>query len=381
MTFRTMQNVRVPAGSVRCSTLVAVLLTVCAGHSAVAQSKEPPKAGAGAGLTAEKAAPPAGGAASAPASAPAEPPITKTLAEQAVALRSLPKSDLARAYLEAVRSLHEPSPRTVLRSEDRKHYYTAAQAASLPVEKRKELQEVTLPPSFYYNTRYGSPLTYVRAVDILAEAGLNDAKGRRVLDFGYGGIGSLQLWAVLGADVTGVDVDPLLPVLYSEPGDLKPAPSGGQIKLVTGQWPADAAIRSDVDGGYDVILSKNTLKRGYIHPEREADPARLVHLGCEDEVFVAAVFEALKPGGFFLIYNISPAQAPPDKPYIPWADGRCPFGSDVLEKSGFEVLAYDKNDDAAVREMFLTLGYDNGGGRESLEKGLFAHYTLARKPK
>ena len=76
---------------------------------------------------------------------------------------------------------------------------------------------------------------------------------------------------------------------------------------------------------YDLVLSKNTLKRGYIHPERPTEDRKLIKLGVDDRAFVQAVYDMLEPGGLFLIYNLCPAQAPPDQPYIPWADGRCPF--------------------------------------------------------
>jgi len=43
--------------------------------------------------------------------------------------------------------------------------------------------------------------------------------GKRILDFGYGTVGHLRLLASLGADMVGVEVDPLLRALYSAPGD------------------------------------------------------------------------------------------------------------------------------------------------------------------
>lgn len=53
--------------------------------------------------------------------------------------------------------------------------------------------------------------------------------------------------------------------------------------------------------GYDLFLSKNTLKRGYIHPAREpASPRHVVRLGISDEKYLQQVFEMLKPGGMQL---------------------------------------------------------------------------------
>ena len=48
-------------------------------------------------------------------------------------------------------------------------------------------------------------------------------------------------------------------------------PAGG-ITLHCGRWPAERSIVRDVGTRYDIITSKNTLKRGYIHPSRPADP-------------------------------------------------------------------------------------------------------------
>jgi hypothetical protein len=181
-----------------------------------------------------------------------------------------------------------------------------------------------------------------------------------------------------------VDVDTLLPALYCEPGDQGRVDGrhgrDGSIKLVHGHWPGDDAAHRAAGQGFDVFLSKNTLKRGYIHPEREVDPKRLVHLGVDDRAFVQAVFNVLKPGGTFFVYNISPAQAPPDKPYIPWADGRFPFERSLCESVGFRVIAFDQDDTQAARTMGRLLGWDQGDGGMDLENDLFAHYTVLRKP-
>ncbi len=128
-----------------------------------------------------------------------------------------------------------------------------------------------------------------------------------------------------------------------------------------------------------MILSKNTLKRGYIHPAREADPRMLVDLGVGDEAFLRAVHEALNPGGLFLVYNISPKQNPPDQPYLPHADGLFPFERSLAEKLGFEVLAFDEPDHDKMAEVFVAVGSDQGKGKEKLLGELFTHYTVLRR--
>jgi len=188
----------------------------------------------------------------------------------------------------------------------------------------------------------------------------------------------------------GVDVDPMLRVLYSDDEDtgliMNATPGGrtGELSLVIGQWPADAhtadKVKAAQPGGLDLFLSKNTLKNGYIHPAEPVDPRRLVHLGVSDEEFVAAVFAALRPGGLFMIYNICPAPAAAGQPYIPWADGHCPFPREMLEAAGLQVLDFDVVDDEAARAMGHALGWDQGEGAMNLKDDLFAWFTVARRP-
>jgi hypothetical protein len=263
-------------------------------------------------------------------------------------------------------------------------YWSAEAALALPDTTRARLVKRALPPAFYYQTRYGTPLAYARPLELLGTAGLTDVQSKRVLDFGYGSIGQLRLLAGLGADAVGVDVDPMLEALYSGEGDTGVVPRGrkpaGRVTLVTGSFPGDDATATLVGGGYTLIVSKNTLKRGYVHPERPVDPRRMVHLGVEDTAFVRHVFRRLAPGGWFLIYNLCPAPAPPDQPYIPWADGRSPFPLEMLAAAGFEVLAFDVDDSAAARAMAHALGWDQGPAPMDLEHDLFGTYTLARRP-
>jgi hypothetical protein len=96
------------------------------------------------------------------------------------------------------------------------------------------------------------------------------ARGARIADFGCGKLGQIRFLAELGAHTVGVDVDPLLPALHSEPGDLG-AVGPGSVKLATGQWPATDAMRAAVGGELDLFLSKNTLKNGYVALEFDRD--------------------------------------------------------------------------------------------------------------
>ena len=283
-------------------------------------------------------------------------------------------SDAARAFLAQVPRLPPPEARTVHRGEER--WLSAAEAEALSEEERAALTPQELPARTYYLTRYGSPLAYTRPLDLLGAAGLDGWEGRRVLDLGYGTVGHLRLLALAGADVTGVDVDSWLTALYAEPGDQGPVEGGGRVQLVEGRWPAEDAARAAIGTGYDVFLSKNTLKRGYIHPTREADPRQLIDLGVDDATFLARLHELLVPGGLALLYNICPPEAAEDAPYVPWADGRSPFTREQWEAAGFELLALDAVDDAEARAQGVRLGW---GEAADLEQGIFCWYTLAQR--
>lgn len=317
-------------------------------------------------------------------SQPDAPSGLAALRRDAAALRPGIETGWVRKFLDQTSTLPAVSERRVYQDPKARTWFSATHVAALPDADKAGLREVKLGEEFYYNTRYGSPLAYARALDLLGRAGLGGDGPRKVLDFGCGGIGQLRLLASLGADVTGVDVDSLLPALYSEPGDQGSIAAigggSGRVRIVCGRYPADAPVREAIGGGYDLIISKNTLKNGYIHPAELVEPRMLVELGVNDETFVRALFDALVPGGRVMIYNLCPAQNPPGKPYIPWADGRCPFAKSLWESVGFRVVAFDVDDGPTARHVGHLLGWDQGEGKMDLENGLFAHYSLVEKP-
>ncbi|CAG1002532.1 hypothetical protein PHYC_03001 [Phycisphaerales bacterium] len=268
---------------------------------------------------------------------------------------------------------------------------TAEEYAALPEEKKPGFEKRVFTEKDYFYTKYGSPLAYTRAVDLLCEhlgGGETPLRGKRLLDFGYGTIGHLRLFASIGMDCVGVDVDPFLRALYEGTGDTGVVPGlplanetlpDGKVTLVHGRWPADPKVAAEVGGGFDVILSKNTLKNGYINPEKPVDKRMLVDLGVSNEEFVRKTAAALKPGGLFMIYNICPAQKSEPEAWIPWADGRCPFPREVLDAAGFEIIVFDKDDDEAIRAVGKALEWDQGEKPMELEADLFATYTIVRK--
>jgi SAM-dependent methyltransferase len=323
-----------------------------------------------------------------PTAALAAPPLGKSarsvLQGEAAALEPLVTSRLARDFLKATSQLPAIAPRTLQFDAVTQTYLTETEAGSAPEGAKRTWKPVVVDESFYYTTKYGSPLAYARLLDLLGQSGVADVSGWKVLDFGYGTVGHLRLLAGLGAEVTGVDVDPMLRALYSAPGDQGPVKNRngreGRIRLIHGRFPADPAVQAAVGGRYDLIISKNTLKRGYVHPERPVDPRRLLGLGVDDARFVRAFHDALKPGGRVLIYNISPAPSPPGQPYKNWADGRCPFAREVWEAAGFQAVAFDRDDSEVIRRVAHALEWDQGDSPIDLKTDLFAQYSVMEKP-
>ena len=317
---------------------------------------------------------------------PAAPPkrITDRLKAQAESLAPLVSGDLAKRFLAATPKLAEPSARTVYRNTDRSRAVSPREFEAMSDAARADFAPREYPPDFYYETGYGSPLVYVRTLDLAGPHLPKPAANARpkLLDFGYGSIGQLQLLAQCGFEAHGVDVEPVFPALYSDPADTGPI-GPGSVAIHLGQWPADGKLRTAIGGGYSLITSKNTLKKGYIHPSpppgQTVDPKRLVHLGVGDEEFLRRVHESLVPGGVFLIYNICPPQNPPDREYIPWADGLSPFPREMLERAGFEVLAFDAVDQAWTIDAFAACGYLEGKTREEAAKEYLCWYTIVRR--
>jgi hypothetical protein len=320
---------------------------------------------------------------SAGASASAAPAAGKTVFEirkEARALAPLMKSALVKEFLAAADDLPAQATRRFWHDAKKTQYHSDAEVARLSEAERRALYPRDVDEELYYVARYGTPMAYARPLDLLG-LGKDGLAGKRVLDFGFGAVGQLRIFAALGAYAAGIEVDALCQALYTAPGDQGTIHGrlgrDGEVRLFFGFFPADAALRQAVGTGYDLFISKNVLKRGYIHPERFAPEKHLISLGVDDETFVRTLHGMLVPGGRVLIYNITPPPAPPDKPYIPWADGRCPFAREVWEKVGFRVLEFDRDDTPAAKAMARALEWDK---KEEGGDDFFATYTLAQKP-
>src|SRR5687768_6177253 len=148
--------------------------------------------------------------------------VLDRLKAEAIALRAFVQTPLAKSLLAAVPSLPNPGKRTIFQDTVSKKYFTDQSSDA----SRKV---VVLDEKFYYDTKYGTPLAYARAIDLIGNAGLNSFKGKKFLDFGYGGIGPLRLIAENGGTAVGLDVDSLLKALYSMPSDTGRINERGQI--------------------------------------------------------------------------------------------------------------------------------------------------------
>lgn len=322
-------------------------------------------------------------------------PTLLRLASEAALLQPVAQSDLTRRFLGATNALPKIAPRSAYVNEITREYFSATARAALPDARKTALSEVQLDEYRYYFTKYGSPLAYLRALEFANDKNLIDVAGKRILDFGYGSIGHLRLLASLGAQVTGIDPDSYLAALYSDAADQgavalaanasrRSRGSPGSITLVKGYWPRDAKIVEQAGRGYDLILSKNTLKRGYVKPERKVDDKRqLVDLGVSDQVFLTTIFNTLAPGGKLVIYNLHPKPASPKEKYKPFADGRSPFSREQYEKAGLNVVAFDSEDHIAARKIGRLLKWDQnekGETIDDLDSNLFALVTVVTRP-
>jgi len=316
------------------------------------------------------------------------PSARETIRAEARALRPLAESALGRAFLDASAELPPMVAREVWFDRVRRSALSPAAYDSLVESERVGYRKIDVTEDWYYRL-YSSPLAYLRALDFASEAGMTSADGARIADFGFGNMGQVRALASMGAHVTGIEIGGMLDAMYRLPDDRGPfareksAGGGkpGHVQLVFGQYPSNEAITKQVGTGYDLFMSKNTLKLGYIHPERETDPRNLVHLGVDDSTYVACVHDALEPGGLFLIYNLYGQQSLPGESYKPWATGACPFDRGLMERAGFEIVKWNGDDSNKAREMGRALGWNANMDDSTFVKEFNAMVTVARRAK
>ena len=305
-------------------------------------------------------------------------PYVETMKGDLQAILPTISSPWVKALLSRVVELPPRAARVVWLDKDHGRAVSDTEYAKLGEPERKGLVREVEDDEVYY-AKYSTPLAYARLLEVAAAAGLDGLKGKKVVDFGYGDIGQLQLFAKDGAEAIGVDPSLLDAALYDSPDDLAFPP--GVVRLVSARWPAEAKAQEGVGTFVDVFISKNTLKKGYVRPEpppgQTLDPKKLIKLGDDPKNFLPALHKATKAGALVVIYNICPGPSKGPE-YLPWADGRSPFTKEEWAAAGFAVLSFDVDDTEKVREMGRVLHWDKEEGMD-LKNDLFAWYTVARR--
>lgn len=310
----------------------------------------------------------------------------EALALEAQRVRELIPNRAVRTWLDRASELPEVEGQTLFigpRAEggyDRA-VYTPGEVREMDPEDVADCRPVTYGPERYYATNYGSPIAYAPALLCATEAGIESFEFKRILDIGYGQIGQLEMLARCGAEVDGVEADPVIHRLYTSTrlSDSVVARDGtkGSVSLHMGEWFADWRFRERVGEGYDLILARNVLKRGYVQPEEPMEQFDPIDIGGDPATGAQALFDALRVGGVVVVYNLGGgAWRLEDGSYNAQADVRDPFGREAWEAAGFEVLHFQANGSQLMREVGVALGW---GTLEDLES-YNVLYTVVRKP-
>jgi SAM-dependent methyltransferase len=302
---------------------------------------------------------------------------------EASALRPFNTSAVALEFLSAatvtattaISVLPPQASRVVYTDAKQRRSVSAAQFNAMKPAEREGFAAVSHDEAFYYATFYGTPVAYVRALEVAGIHGLATLYQARVLDIGYGAMGGPRLMAGAGAAVAAIDVDSLLPALYTEAADQGAVAAidgrTGNVRLYDGVFAGGTTVTKLLGNNFNLIVSKNTMKRGFMKPANGRPP--FVSFDASDEIVLETIYDSLAPGGLLVIYNISAAFDEKK----PSTDPRSPFTAAQFAKANLTVLALDVSDDVAVRSMGKALGWDAQMG--DLEKNLFARYTVVRR--
>jgi hypothetical protein len=307
-------------------------------------------------------------------------PALAGLNTEAQALRQAmqPLAPAVAEFLDQVPLLPVPQPQTLYRHSSTRAWLSAANWLRLPEDQRAAWASRAYDANAIYGHRYGTPLAYAMLLDVAARHGMRTLRGQHVVDYGYGALGPVRLMAQAGADVIGLDVDPVLGLLYGRDGQRSqsgPSATRGKMLLLQTNFPEPAGL-ADVGRNVNWFISKNTLKRGYLRPD-EGQPE--IKPPVDLPQYLQAVRGCMAKGGCMLIYNISLRQDPAK--YRPANDPRSPFTRAEFEAAGFEVLALDDDEGPATRRMGRALGWaaePAAGGMGDLDSNLFAMSTVAR---
>lgn len=303
------------------------------------------------------------------------------LTTEAAALPPLLRTRWAVEYTASVAQLVPISPRRLYRSSDRRAYFTEAEVRNQQSALAGTSVE-TVDEAGYYVGSLGSPLFHARLIDIVADGQLAKLVGKRSLDLYAGAIGPLKLMASAGLDAVGISSSPKLRALYSHVGDqgsvrLPGRDVSGRVTFLYGNFPADPAVRAQVGSGYEFVLAKNVLKRGYIHPTSDVPPESLINLGLPDADYLRSLLATLRPGGRLLVYNVCPSPNP--AVYDPDSDCRNPWTRADWQAAGFIVRDFERNDTEIARQYATALGFDKPPLSVRIDE-LYAVYSLFERP-
>jgi SAM-dependent methyltransferase len=314
-----------------------------------------------------------------------------SLNRDAQALRPQFQQAVALGFLDQAQALPNPLPRPIHAQQKTGQLITPEAWAQLPAADQAAYTLKDSSDELYYSTYYGNPLAYARAVEVLGANGLSTLTNKRVLDIGYGAIAAPRMMASVGAHVHAVDVDPSLTALYRDANDQGVIANAGSsvrgtLTLHEGVYASNPQVMKGltIDGargtaqptpatkGFDVIVSKNTMKRGFMKPA--PDKKAFVSFGVSDEVLLQTIHDSLAPGGLFLIYNVAGRL----DAARPSTDGHSPFTAAQFAQAQLTVLALDQSDDDGLRALGRVLGWETPMG--DLNSNLFGLYTLLKRP-
>jgi hypothetical protein len=297
------------------------------------------------------------------------------LRAESAALKTMFASSAANDFLASVDSLAKVESRRIYFNETEKKWIGAREYDALPRASRSAYKSSEHGEDSYYVGHYQSPLAYARALDVASLHGIASLNGLRVLDMSYGAIGAPRLMAASGANVVATDTQDSLSALYSEPADTGMV-SGigsrrGTLSLVNGAHPSDTSMREKVGSGYDLIIVVDIPRRAAAESKRakvalDSKASSLDHL--------RAFADSLKPNGLLVVYRMNDDSIRGTKRI---ATGKKPmFSAEEMQEAGFKTLAFEQNDDAAVRQMAQLLRWDQ---TLASEREFTATYTVARR--
>ncbi len=144
--------------------------------------------------------------------------VVAQMTTEAAALGAQVQSSLAKEFVTGFQCLPAvATPRVAYYNKETREALTEAAAKGMTEEQLAGYTKRDLDEQYFYMTRYGTPVAFTRAMEILGRAGVKHVDGLKLVDFGFGSIGQLRALAALGADAVGVEVDALMKAMYSDP--------------------------------------------------------------------------------------------------------------------------------------------------------------------